>query len=424
MAFCSPYRDGKEYRETTMQDLLLTTDEQRFPGFLRYQKRKRLEVILKIAERCNIDCSYCYFFHGGDNSFRVHPASMSKETIDGVATFVRDGISALGVKKVQIILHGGEPLLLGKARFAKLCEQLGTALGTVANLTFSIQTNATLIDEAWIGLFERYHVEVGVSMDGPAEYHDVARIDFKGRGTYDRVRRGVTLLQQAASEGRIEKPGVLCVINPAYSVRTIYCHFVDELGFESIDFLLPDDTYESIAKDVSAKSYGQYLCDLFDLWTEQNNPAIHIRVLASVFSLLLGGPSLVSGYGTQLPGSVVIGSHGGLGPDDALRACGEQISQTSMTIKDTTLEEYLKSPFVTKLENAYYDISETCQKCCWANVCGGGWFVNRYRKDIGFKNPSLFCEGLKMFYAHAASYLLAKGLSFEALQKNLQVGER
>ena len=32
-----------------------------------------VEVILKTAERCNLNCSYCYFFHGGDDSYKKHP---------------------------------------------------------------------------------------------------------------------------------------------------------------------------------------------------------------------------------------------------------------------------------------------------------------------------------------------------------------
>src|SRR5262249_42064121 len=158
-----------------------------------------------------------------------------------------------------------------------------------------------------------------------------------GRGTYDRVRRGVELLHQAALEGRIKKPGVLCVMNPAHSARKIYRHFVDELGFDNIDFLLPDDTYDSFAADEDPEKYGHYLCDLFDIWTEDDNPAIHVRVLESALLLLFGGGSLVNGYGTQTPTSVGIASDGTLSPDDTLRACGEDISQSPMHIKSTTL---------------------------------------------------------------------------------------
>lgn len=404
-----------------MHNALPLINEQHAPTLLRYQKRGRLEVILKITERCNIDCTYCYFFHGEDQSFRWHPTSMAMETIDAIGAFLREGVNALALNEVMISLHGGEPLLLGKARFASLCERLSNALTPVTNLIFCIQTNAMLIDQGWIDLFEKYHVLIGVSMDGPAEYHDAARVDFKGRGTYQRVVRGVQLLHLAAAQGRIEKPGVLCVINPTYSAAKIYRHFVDDMGFEAIDFLLPHETHDSFSPGENPESYGRYLCEIFDLWKEDDNPALHVRVLVSIFSLLLGGPSLVSGYGTQLSTVIVIGSDGSLGPEDSLRACGEHISQSGMHIQSTTLQQYLKSTLVTKLENAYYDLHETCLHCCWANVCGGGALVNRYSKATDFKNPSVFCAGLKLIYAHVATHLLAQGLPIAELQEALLV---
>jgi uncharacterized protein len=67
---------------------------------------------------------------------------------------------------------------------------------------------------------------------------------------------------------------------------------------------------------------------------------------------------------------------------------------------------------------AHSELSESCQECCWLKVCGGGLMVNRY-KGRDFRNPSVFCDGLKMFYAHAAAYLLEKGLPWKHLKEVL-----
>jgi len=324
----------------------------------------------------------------------------------------------LNIKRAHIILHGGEPLLLSPQRFSRLCEQLIELLLPDITPIFFVQTNAMLINERWIELFQRYRVNVGVSMDLPADYNNRERIDFKGRGTYNRVMKGVALLREARAAGRIENLGVLCVINPRHDAKKIYRHFVDDLGFRSIDFLPPDVTYDSVG-DLTGEGYGRFLCDLFDVWTADDKPEIELRVLYSIFALLLGGPSMVEGYGYSLPHAITIGSDGSINHNDNLRPAGHDIIYYGANVRTTTLEEYLKSPFISALEDAYNDKAETCQQCCWLKVCGGGLLVNRYSKSNGFKNPSVFCDGLKMLYTHATNYLLTKGLPLESLQRVL-----
>ncbi len=222
-------------------------------------RKKRLEVILKVAERCNINCTYCYFFNGADDSFRFHPPSISKATITNVAEFLSQGAIDQKLENIQIDFHGGEPMLLGKKRFSQICTYLQSSVGTVTKLTLCMQTNATLIDSEWVDLFEQHQIHVGVSLDGPAEYHDAERIDFRGKGTYDRVIRGIRLLQEA--QKRIGEVGVLCVINPRHSAGRIYRHFVDDLHINGMDFLLPDITHTNFI-DGNPEEYGNF-CVMF-----------------------------------------------------------------------------------------------------------------------------------------------------------------
>lgn len=401
-----------------MQGTRLVSNEPGSSTLARDQSLQRLEVIVKVAERCNLNCTYCYFFHGGDESFRTHPAYISGETIAAIADFLREGARALHLQEIRIIFHGGEPLLIGTARFASMCEQFLASLAPITNVTFSVQTNAVLIQQGWIDVFEQYHIHVGVSMDGPAEYNDKARLDLHGKGTYQRVAQGISILQQAAAAKRIERPGVLCVIHPEHSARYIYRHFVDALGFCSLDFLLPDTTYDGFTNDFGER-YGRFLCDLFVAWTEDDNPNIRVRLFNSLLSLMLGGPSFVGGYGTRMPFAVTIGSDGSLGPEDTLRVCGPEVSHSGMNVKNSTLEDYFQSTFVLELQDAYREIADSCRTCCWERVCGGGALVNRYRKGEGFKHPSIYCAGLKRLYTQVATYMLANGLSLEKLQNTL-----
>ncbi|MBI5145821.1 MAG: radical SAM protein [Thaumarchaeota archaeon] len=380
-------------------------------------RSNRLEVILKVAARCNINCTYCYFFNGADDTFMQRPALVSTDTIEAISRFLVNGVHSLNIESVKIIFHGGEPLLLGKRRFDEMCAYFSTHLGSITDLTFCVQTNAMLIDDDWVNIFVRHHIRISISLDGPREYHDKERLDFSNQGTYDQVIRGIEFLRQASHIGRIDGFGALCVINPVHSSKKIYRHFVDTLGIHAIDFLLPDVTHDGFHG--SPSTYGDYLCELFDVWTHDDNPNIQVRVLNSVLSLLLGGPSMVQGYGLELAHAITIESDGTVCPDDLLRACGPQMMNSSMNVANTELKEFFDSPRIQQLDQDHLDFDDSCQDCCWLKVCGGGLMVNRFKKDVGFRNPSIFCDGLKMFYAHIATYLLEKGLPLKHLKEVL-----
>src|SRR5438105_10663432 len=80
-----------------------------------------LEVILKTVERCNIACRYCYFFFGGDTSYERHPPCITRATVNEVAGFLKAGAVDLGIDKLQIDFHGGEPLMQKLCDFDWMC---------------------------------------------------------------------------------------------------------------------------------------------------------------------------------------------------------------------------------------------------------------------------------------------------------------
>lgn len=379
---------------------------------------RRVEAILKVAERCNINCSYCYFFNGTDDSYKRHTPVIKFDTVTAVATFLREGVESLGLEYVQIDFHGGEPLLMQKSQFAAMCDHFGAVLEPVADLNLCLQTNAMLIDDQWIEIFMRHRVKVSTSLDGPAEYHDQERVDFKGRGTHCETIAGINRLREAVCRGDLDGFGVLCVINPARSASRIYRYFVDELGLDSMDFLLPQMTHDTFA-GLPATAYGDFLCQLFDAWAADDDPRIQVRILNSVLSLLLGGRSKVTGLGAEMPLAITIASDGSVGPDDTLRTCGTAMIESGANVSSTTLAEFVNNPLMRVLDSAKENLSAGCRECCWQRVCGGGQLVHRHSARDGFNAPSVFCDGLKPFFAHVAAYLLVRGLPLGRLSEVL-----
>ncbi len=151
--------------------------------------RGRLELlIVQASPFCNLDCSYCYLPDRADRR------RMTMDVLDGVMRAVFSG--GLPGAELSIVWHAGEPMAVPRewyeAAFACVARHAGDT-----RVQHHFQTNAVLIDAPWCTFFRRHGVRVGVSVDGPAFLHDRHRRTRDGRGTHDKVLRGIAQLQAA-----------------------------------------------------------------------------------------------------------------------------------------------------------------------------------------------------------------------------------
>jgi uncharacterized protein len=387
---------------------------------MRYGTGNTLQVILKVAERCNIACKYCYFFFGGDESYQDNPAQISLETIHQFARFIGEGVQRYHMDRVHIIIHGGEPLMLKKELMTRLLQLLvDTVKDTL--LEFSIQTNAMLIDDDWIAMFEKYRVYVGVSLDGPEQYNDLDRIDKQGRGTYQRVLNGVKQLFAAADAGRIARPGVLCVINPDFPAAELYHHFVNEIGFTNIDFLLPDNNHETMAADARRK-FDDYTLTLLGLYRAETNPAIRFRFFDKILKNLTMPPffrAVLHRFYTQKDVIFTVSSKGDIAPDDILRTTDPRLMKLGLNVATASMEKVLLNPVMNQLHHHMFTLPTDCHGCDFVNVCQGGDLYHRYHPENGFDNPSIYCSTLKKVYGEMVDTLLSGGITPAALLASL-----
>lgn len=378
------------------------------------KKISTLSVILKTVERCNINCRYCYYFNGENQSYKDNPPYINEKTIEDVAKFLQDGAIALKLTNITIFFHGGEPLMQKKHQFDSMCETLKSYLASHVELLLQVQTNGMLVDDEWIDLFCKHQVGVGVSLDGPAEYNDIDRIDHRMRGTYARVEKGINLLQRAAIEKRIPTPSALAVINPQFDAKVIYDHFVHQLRFKSMDFLLPDDTHDH-PPAMPAEEYGRFLCDLFDCWINDDNQTIRIRILRQFIRAVFHKKSSIffSRFKSHLENAAItIQSNGDIGPNDTLRTTQIWNLNNGANIYNKNLVEALDGELFHVLDDARLESPEGCRECCWENICGGGQLIHRYSAANAFNNPSVMCSGLKHLYAHVTAHFLSIGVPF------------
>ena len=385
--------------------------------------KKVLEIVLKIAGRCNINCSYCYMFNNGNTDYEDQPSYMSLETLKATTAYIKKGIEDIGITDVVIIFHGGEPMMLKQHKFENFCIHLREQLSpNLASLKFSIQTNATLITSDWLKLLSKYKVGVGVSLDGPEEYNDQARLDHNGAGTYKRTVTGLRLAQQAAKHGLINEPGVLCVVNPHHEGRKIYRHFIDELGLTWLSFLFPMDTHDNfMPTDIDGMT--DYVLGVFDEWASDDNPDITIRQFDYFLGFLTAKASekaTVSATASLPPITniiVPIASNGDISVDDESKPIN--FGQAVSSVKTSTLIEHISSDSYQHITAVMETMPKACQGCEWVGYCRGGaqnqQAINRFSRKNHFNNPSIFCETYKRLYGAMAKYMLDRGLDEQKL---------
>lgn len=378
---------------------------------------RRIEAVIKVTERCNINCTYCYVFNKGNDDFESRPVYLKGETIRAIVSYLRQGAVDLAASEVSVVFHGGEPLMLKRQAFDQFCTDLRAAFEPDVKVILGVQTNAMLVNDAWIDLFEKHNVHVGVSIDGDRAAHDAHRVDHQGRGTYDRVVAGLRKLQRAAYEKRIGWPGAICVINPDADGAATYRHFVDDLGFRGLSFHLPMDTYETYASG-PVERFAEFVNGVFDQWIADDDPKIYVRMFDQLLRFFHGKESAINTETKRLRlQHVTISTDGTVGVDELKPA---PLKQDMWDITNSTLYEFATSEFSSYVRDVYRSLPADCHECVWKNYCGGGIQhgvqVNRWRDATGFDNRSLLCEALKAIYAHVARYAVATGLPISTLE--------
>jgi len=370
----------------------------------------QIDVVLKLAERCNLACPYCYYFFQENKLSEISRPLIPEKTVHAVAAFLRKGALELNIKHIYLGLHGGEPTLLPKQRFDRLCTILREALDDVTELHLGMQTNGTLIDEEWIALFAKHQVMVGVSIDGPKDVHDQSRPDRRGRGSYDNTVRGLRLLQAASADNRIPPTGVLCVANASLDGREVMRHFAEELNVTGLNLLLPRQGHGDATLAPQAQ-WTRYFGEIIDYWmnSAQKKP-IKVYMISEIMKAMMSEDNAqrLDFRRANRHNVITISAEGYLGPDDNIMALDDAFCRSDVTIENTSLREFFASPMWRSLVGDVDAAPEKCADCEWFRTCRSGDLFNRYKSGEGFSSPSVFCETLDAIHAVLAKIVVSR----------------
>jgi uncharacterized protein len=360
------------------------------------------QFVLKVHSRCDLACDHCYVYESADQSWRGRPLAISDAVISQTAQRIAQHAAAHGLSTVQVVLHGGEPLLAGRARLRRVATELHAALRGVCHLDLRIHTNGVLLNEEFCDLFAEQGVKVGISIDGDRAANDRHRRYADGRSSYDKVIRGIGLLRAARFQDLYA--GLLCTIDLANDPLVVYKSLMD-LYPPRVDFLLPHATWDHPpARALGAGTqYADWLIAIYDRWIAEGRPA-RIRTFDSIVSTLRGDESFTEALGLEPIGLAVIETDGSYEQVDSLKAAFDGAPETGTNVFEHALDVVAQHPGILARQQGMAGLCQTCQECPVVTSCGGGLYTHRHRAANGFANPSVYCADLLKLISHISSH--------------------
>jgi uncharacterized protein len=327
---------------------------------------------------------------------------MSPALVSVAAERIAEHARAHSLDSVQVIFHGGEPLLSGADPIVDAMRKIRGAVDARVRVKAAIQTNGTLLTEAALGVLGSLDIQIGVSLDGGIASHDGRRRYRNGSGSHAEVIQALKLLAGYPST----YSGLLSVVDLAADPVGTYEALL-EFAPPTIDFLLPHHNWAKPPPRPSDASvpYARWLAEVFDRWYGAQSQETHIRLFEEIIHLLLGGKSNTEAVGLSPSSLIVIETDGSIEQTDALKAAYEGASATGLHITRDPFDAALRDPRIAARQLGADALSDECQICPVRVICGAGLYAHRYRPGTGFRNPSVYCPDLFALIMHIRTRL-------------------
>jgi uncharacterized protein len=379
-----------------------------------------IHIVAKpIGPKCNLNCEYCFYLEKLALFRKGKDFVMSDEVLQA---YITKYITLQPTPVAGFVWQGGEPTLLGLDFYRRVVE-LQRPFVSQKLITNSIQTNGTLLTEEWCQFLKENNFLVGISLDGPKAIHDRYRRDRGGKGTFQRVMRGLKLLQKHGVEYNV----MACVAREtAYRPLEVY-RFFKEQGVEFIQFSpVVERNADSHARQMGLKlagpsaleraeenvdvtewsvepeKYGDFLIAVFDDWVRNDVGTTNVMNFEWALNAWIGNSVPVCQHAESCGRAIMLEHNGdvyacdhsmypeyklGNIVNDSPVAMAEKSIGQGFGVKEATLPGY-------------------CRECTVLRACWGGCPKHRFAKTY-YDETGLhyLCEGYKKFFLYIRKYL-------------------
>lgn len=361
-----------------------------------------------VGSTCNLACEYCYYLEKKNYYSESKKQMMSERTLE---TFIEQYINAQTTPEVVFTWHGGEATIR-PIEFYKKAIELQKKYGRGRQIINCLQTNGTLINDEWCLFLKENDWLVGVSIDGPQEFHDEYRISPNGKSSFLNTMRGIKLLNRHNVEWN-----ALAVVNDYNADYPVeFYNFFKNIDCKFIQFtpvverkmangMLADVNKggEMMDFSVTPEQWGNFLIGVFDEWVKEDVGKIFVQLFDATLANWAGelpgictlAPSCGHAAAMEWNGDVYSCDHF-VFPDYKLG----NIHQNTI-IEMMSSERQLK--FGADKRNA---LPKQCLNCKWLFACNGECPRNRFSTTTdGEPGLNYLCEGYRRFFEHAAPYM-------------------
>jgi uncharacterized protein len=360
-------------------------------------------VELLITEKCNLACSYCL---AGANPKMPHMNSdMTRKTVD-LAFAMQEA------PNLTFEFSGGEPFL----RFDLIKEtteyinQQAEKTGRKAYVC--LQTNGTLLNPERVAWAKQNNVQIGLSLDGNPQSHNLSRPQVNGKESFSKILYGLDLLQEAGIE-----PGVLVVLNRSnvHSVQELVDFLVDNgihgVKLNPVAFL---GTARADWHDVglSQEEITEYFQSFAHLIVEQNHSLIETNLRDMIRHIISKQRQsrCLRGHCGAGESFQTIAANGDIYP------CGRS-TQTPELVLGNVFDETRslsapaqENPFIQQIKTRRPKTLEGCSSCHYREMCQAGCSVQAFEKYRTVRHRTPECSFNKAMYP-----FLLRWLSFDPM---------
>ena len=376
---------------------------------------KPLYVMLKpVGSRCNLDCDYCYYLEKANLYTEKKNHVMSEELLE---KFIKEYIESQTMPQVLFTWHGGETLMRPLS-FYKKAVQLQKKYSGGRQIDNSIQTNGTLLTDDWCRFFKENNFLVGISIDGPQEFHDEYRRDKMGRPSFHKVMRGLELLNKhgveyncmaVVNDYNVDFPLELYRFFKTTGSRFIqFTPIVERILKKNSPLKLATavdrtDAVELAPFSVSPEKWGRFLCAIFEEWVKEDVGQFFVQLFDSTLANWVG----------EQPGLCTMArtcGHAGV-----MEFNGDVYSCDHFVFPEYRLGNIYASPLASMMysdeqltfgSDKFDKLPRQCKECDFLFACYGECPKNRFVNDR-YGNPGLnyLCKGYYTFFSHVAPYM-------------------
>ena len=375
---------------------------------------KPLYVMLKPAgAHCNLACKYCYYLEKNNLYQNSHRHLMSDEMLE---QFTREYIEAQTMPQVLFTWHGGEPLMRS-IDFYKKALALQKKYAHGKQIDNVIQTNGTLLTDEWCEFFAQNHWLVGISIDGPQEYHDHYRVTPAGKPSWEKVMQGISLLKKHRVEWN-----AMAVVNAYNAEHPLeFYHFFRDNGCQYLQFTpiverltehedgrtlasLADDREIPLADaSVTPAQWGNFLCTIFDDWVRHDVGKMFVEIFDCTLANWMGVLPGICAYSKECGHAGVMEHNGDVYSCDHFVFPEYKLGN----IREQSLIDMLygeKQQAFSRLKHT--SLPRQCKECDMEFACHGECPKNRFEKDkYGEPGLNYLCQGYYQYYSHVAPYM-------------------